>query len=188
MRYPPRPDWWRPNGRSRRHPGRCARTRAVSMFTSGMAGVPARSERPSEVRPTSKPSAQAAAAMAATAARRDHAAARFGPGQRGFEIEHRLQHGRVGEDLRQPFRGRETLDQSREHDSILHVEEDGLGFALQTNLEAPGLGLAVDGLCQERGAAFFGNQCEYGIFAGWPARRRSRCACEDASANRARRR
>ncbi len=80
--------------------------------------------------------------MEAAAACRDHAAARFRAGQRGFEIEHRLQHRRVGKNLGQSLRSRETLHQSREHPSILHVEEDRLAVALQTDIEAPSLGLA----------------------------------------------
>ena len=40
----------------------------------------------------------------------NHARPRFRPRQRGFKIEHRPQHGFVGEDRRQGFRGRQALD------------------------------------------------------------------------------
>ena len=99
--------------------------------------------------------------------------ARFGPRQRRFEIEHRLQHGRIGEDLATVASVAARLSiKSREHASILHVEEDRLAVALQPDLEAPSVGLPCHALRQQRGAPLLGHQCQHRVvaLAGSPAK------------------
>ena len=129
----------------------------------------------------------AAAAMAATRTGRDHAAARFGAGQRGFEIEHGLQHGGIREDLRHRFGGRETLHQSREHPIDLtrrrrrsrHRPADGSRSARCQS----GPRRVAPAVCRgapRAPARAPDPRC-------WPVRRRSKCACGGASAGRARR-